>query len=148
MLRQMRFAFKLGETAMKLLFLSLILTLAFGTLVQTNAQTAQTIKVLVGKQKKASSSKITIKFASLIEDSRCPDNVNCIHAGNARIKVTVSKPGSAPITFEANTNLGEKGNVYEGYAIYLTDLTPIPKANVRINRNAYTATFSISRLTR
>lgn len=133
---------------MKLLFLSLITTLAFGALIQTNAQTAQTIKVLVGKQKKASGSKITVKFASLVEDSRCPDDVNCIHAGNAQIKVTVSKPGSNPMTFEANTNLGAKGNVYEGYAIYLTSLTPIPNANVRINRNAYTATFSISRLAR
>ncbi len=133
---------------MKLLFLSLILTLAFGSLVQTNAQTAQTIKVLVGKQKKASHSKITVKFASLIEDSRCPDDANCIQAGNARIKVTVSKPGSNPITFEANTNLGAKGNVYEGYAIYLTSLTPVPKLNVRLNRNAYTATFSVSRLSR
>ncbi len=133
---------------MKLLFLALILTLAFGGLVETNAQAAQKINVLVGKQKKATRSKITVKFVSLIEDSRCPDDANCIHAGNARIKVTVSKPGSRPITFEANTNLGEKGNIYEGYAIYLTNLTPIPSANVRINRNAYTATFSVSRLSR
>ncbi len=133
---------------MKLLFLSLVLTLAFGSLIQTNAQTAQKINVLVDNQKKASRSQITVKFVSLIEDSRCPDEANCIHAGNARIKVQVSKPGSNPITFEANTNLGAKGNVYEGYAIYLTNLTPIPRANVRLNRNAYTATFSISRLSR
>ena len=133
---------------MKLLFLSLILTLAFGGLVMATAQEGQRISVRVGKQKKATRSKLTIKFASLIEDSRCPDDANCIQAGNARIKVSVSKSGSDPITFEANTNLGPKGNVYEGYAIYLTDLTPIPKANVRINRNAYTATFSISRLLR
>ena len=133
---------------MKLLFISLILTIAFGSLIQTNAQSAQTFKLLVGNQKKASRSQITVKFVSLIEDSRCPDEVNCIHAGNARIKVQVSKPGSTPITFEANTNLGKKGDVYEGYAIYLTNLTPIPRANVRLNRNAYTATFSISRLSR
>lgn len=134
---------------MKLLFTSLILTLlAFGASIQTNAQAAQKINVLVGKQKQASRSNIMIKFVSLIEDSRCPDDANCVQAGNARIKVEVSKAGSDPITFEANTNLGAKGNVYEGYAIYLTDLTPIPKANVRINRNAYTATFSIGRLTR
>ena len=133
---------------MKSLFAVLILTLAFGSLIQTNAQTAQTINVRVGKQKKASRSKITVKFVSLIEDSRCPDDANCIQAGNATIKVTVSKAGSDPITFEANTNLGAKGNVYEGYAIYLTSLTPIPKANIRINRNAYTATFSVSRLSR
>jgi hypothetical protein len=133
---------------MKLLFLTLILTLAFGTLVESNAQTAQKISVLVGKQKKATRSKITVKFAELVEDSRCAEGTQCVWAGNATIKVTVSKPGSAPITFEANTNTGPKGNIYEGYAIYLTSLTPVPNANVRINRNAYTATFSVSRLSR
>jgi len=134
---------------MKLLFLTLILTLAFGGFAATaNAQEKQQISVRVGKQKRASRSKLTVKFVSLVEDSRCPDDANCIQAGNARIKVTVSKPGSEPITFEANTSLGAKGNVYEGYAIYLTSLTPTPNANIRINRNAYTATFSISRLSR
>lgn len=144
---------------MKSLFTALILMLATAGLVQqTNAQepeerqreeAAQIItNVRVGKQKKASRSRINVKFVSLIEDSRCPEGVNCIHAGNARIKVTVSKAGGKPITFEMNTNLGEKGNVYAGYAIYLTDLKPVPKTNVRLSRNAYTATFSISRLTR
>jgi hypothetical protein len=57
----------------EIIILSLILTLAFGSLIQTNAQTAQKINVLVGNQKKASRSQITVKFVSLIEDSRCPD---------------------------------------------------------------------------
>lgn len=136
---------------MKLLFTSLLLTLVFGNFASANAQeenTAQKFSVRVGNQKKASVSQITVKFVSLIEDSRCPTDAQCIQAGNARIKVQVSKAGNAPITFEANTNLGEKGNIYEGYAIYLTSLTPIPKSNVRLNRNAYTATFSVSRLSR
>jgi len=141
---------------MKLLFTALILITAFAGLVaQANAQDepqqkddTQIISMRVGKQKKASVSKINIKFVSLLEDSRCPEGVNCIHAGNARIKVVVSKAGGDPITFEMNTNFGEKGNVYKGYAIYLTDLKPVPKTKVRLSRNQYTAMFSISRLSR
>ena len=136
---------------MKLLFLSFILTLAFGGLVSTaNAQEKekQQIKVRVGKQTKASRSKVTIKFVSLIEDSRCAEGTNCVWAGNARIKVSIKKGSDPAETFELNTNAGTDGATYGQYAIYLTSLTPTPKANVRINRNAYTATFSISRLTR
>ena len=142
---------------MKSLFTALILTLALvGFAQQTNAQdgkkrqaTAQTISnVPVGKQKKASRSKINIKFVSVVEDSRCPPDVQCIQAGNARIKVTVSRPGSAAKTFEMNTNLGEKGDIYEGYAIYLTNLSPVPETTVRNIQNTYKATFSISRLSR
>jgi hypothetical protein len=62
--------------------------------------------------------------------------------------VSVKRGGAPAETFEMNTNEGAKGAAYGPYAINLISLTPTPKENVRINRNAYTATFSISRLTR
>lgn len=133
---------------MKLLFLTLVLTLVFGSLVSTNAQEKQKISVRVGKQTKASRSKLTVKFVELVEDSRCAEGTNCVWAGNATIKVSIKQGGEPEEIFEMNTNLGAKGATFGGYAIYLTSLTPTPKANVRINRNAYTATFSISRMTR
>lgn len=133
---------------MKTLFLSLILSLAFGVMLPANAQTEQTLRVKVGKQKKESNSDLTIKFVSLVEDSRCAEGTRCVWAGNARIKVSIKQGSDAAETFEMNTNLGAKGANHGPYAVYLTSLTPTPNANVRINRNAYTATFSISRLTR
>ena len=135
---------------MKLLFLSLILTFAFGGFASTaNAQQEkQQIKVRVGKQTKASRSKLTVKFVSLVEDSRCAEGTTCVWAGNAVIKVSIKKGSDPAEIFEMNTNTGAKGASYGQYAIYLTSLTPTPKANVRLNRNSYTATFSISRLSR
>ena len=133
---------------MKNLILALILTLAFGSVFQTEAKTEKQIKVQINSQKNVPRTKMTIKFVSLVEDSRCPEGVNCIQAGNAKIKVTVKIRGAESKTFELNTNLGPKGETFEGYAINLVNVTPAPKDNVRINRNAYTATFSISRLTR
>ncbi len=133
---------------MKYLVLSLILTFAFGSFLTAEAQTKERINILVGKQKQASRSGLTVKFVSLIEDSRCPEGTNCIQAGNAKIKVTVSKRGGESKTFELNTNFGPKGETFEGYAINLVSLTPTPKDNIRINRNSYTATFTVSRLTR
>ena len=133
---------------MKTIFLSLILTIMFGTFSQAEAKPKQQFKLLVNNQKVISGSKITVKFISIIEDSRCPEGTNCIHAGNAKIKVTVSKRGGESKTFELNTNLGPKGDTFEGYAINLVNLTPTPKDNIRINRNGYTATFTVNRLTR
>ena len=133
---------------MKTLFLTLILTLVFGSVVTANAQKDSTMKVKVGKQKKFSGSKIKVKFMSLVEDSRCPEGTNCVWAGNAKIKVMISQGDGAGETFEINTNLGARGATFGGYAINLTDLTPTPKANVRLNANDYTATFTIARLTR
>ena len=127
--------------------LALILTLAFGAIFAVEAQTGQQQKVQIHKQKRFSRSNLTVKFVSLIEDSRCPVGTNCIWAGNAKIKIEVSK-GRNKETFEVNTNLGPKGATYNGYQIELVALTPVPKEKIRINKNGYVATFAVSRLTR
>jgi hypothetical protein len=127
--------------------LALILTLAFGAIFTVEAQTGQQQKIQINKQKKFSRSNLTVKFVSLIEDSRCPIGTNCIWAGNAKIKIEVGK-GRSKKTFEVNTNIGAKGAAYDGYQIELVALTPVPKENIRINKNGYVATFAVSRLTR
>ena len=131
-------------------FILIILTLlsfASGSLFDVAAQTKQQQKIQINKQKKFSKSKISVKFVSLVEDSRCPADVNCIQAGNAKIEIEVSKDGAKEI-FEINTNFGPKGASFGGYTIELIDLTPVPKSNVRINKNGYVATFAIGKLTR
>ena len=130
------------------LMLTLILTLAFGAGLAVEAQTGQRQKIQIHKQKRFSRSNLTVKFVSLVEDSRCPVGTNCIWAGNAKIKVEISNRGRNKQTFEMNTNLEPKGATYDGYQIELIDLTPVPKENIRINRNGYVATFAVNRLTR
>jgi len=135
---------------MKTVFLSLILTLVFGggAMVAAQAQANQTLKVRVNQQKTAVKSKLTIKFASLVEDSRCPEGTRCVWAGNARIQVRITDARGRSETFEMNTGTGAKGASFAGYAVNLTSLDPHPAANIRIDRNGYTATFTINKLTR
>ncbi len=126
--------------------LALIITLAFGAFA-AEAQTKERQKIQINKQKRFSRSNLTVKF-SLEEDSRCPVGATCVWAGNAKIKVEISRNGRNKQTFEMNTNLGAKGAAYKGYQVELVSLTPVPKENVRVNRNGYVATFAVSRLTR
>ena len=133
---------------MKMLFLMMILTLVFGSALTVSAKDDAPIKVRVGKQKKFSRSKINVKFVSLMEDSRCPEGVNCVWAGNAKIKVIISQGSGAGETFEINTNLGAKGATFDSYAVNLVSLTPTPKADSKIKNEDYTATFSIVHLSR
>lgn len=135
---------------MRNLFLVLILMLGFGVFQQATAQKAQNVSVLINKQKIAVKNKLTIKFVSLIEDSRCPTDVQCIQAGTARITVRVSGAksggsGGAAQTFELATGGRGQAASYNGYSIKLIDLNPKPASNIRINRNGYTAIFQITR---
>ena len=130
---------------MRKTILALLLTLVFGTFLQ--AQTNQKVTVQVNQQKTLSKSKITIKFVSLVEDSRCPTDVQCIQAGNAKIQIEVKKVGSATKTFDLNTNDNPQAVSFAGYTIKLTDLNPKPASNIRINRLSYTATFQVNKTT-
>lgn len=130
-----------------ILVLSLLLTFVFSLNGHTQTQNRETQKIQVNKQKKFTKSKLIVKFVSLIEDSRCPEGTNCVWAGNAQIKIEVSS-GRAKKTYELNTNLGTKGANFEGYMIELINLTPVPKENIRIDRNGYVAEFAVSRLKR
>jgi len=130
---------------MKKIFLTLVLTVLFSGFSHIAAQTNQQLKLRVNNQKTAANGKLTIKFVSLAEDSRCPEGVNCIHAGNAKIQIKVTKRGGAAKTFELNTNFEPNGILFEGYEIKLTNLEPVPKENIRINRNGYTATLIVSK---
>ena len=131
---------------MRTIFLTLILTFVFGGFVAAKAQTNQQVKVLINKQKIVTKDKLTITFVSLIEDSRCPTDTNCIWAGNAKIKIQVGRGKTAAKTFELNTNFDPQTISFAGYKIKLVDLDPKPASNIRINRNGYTATLSVSRV--
>jgi len=130
---------------MKKIFLILVLTLLFGGYWNASAQTSQQINLRVNNQKAIAGSKLTIKFVSILEESRCPEGVNCIHAGNAKIQIKVAKRGGAAKTFELNTNFDPNSISFEGYEIKLINLVPAPKENIRINRNGYTATLIVSK---
>lgn len=130
---------------MRILFLSLILTLVFGSGLTANAQTSQQVTVRLNKQAKISRSKLTIKFVA-VEDSRCPQDVNCVWAGNAKVIIRVTNSRGKAQTFDLNTNLQPQTVNFDGYEIKLGNVTPYPRSNIRINRNGYTAKFTVTRL--
>lgn len=129
---------------MKKIIFALALTFVFGSFLQ--AQTKQKVTVQVNHQKSVFKNMLTIKFFSLVEDSRCPTDVKCIRAGNAKIQIKVNKGRRAPETFELNTNDQPQIVSYSGYEIKLTALNPKPASNIRINRNGYMATFSVAKM--
>lgn len=87
------------------------------------AQSGESIAVDLGDSATLAKSKISIKFVKVIEDSRCPVNVNCIWAGNAKIEVEISK-GSKTESFILNTSGQETSARLSDYLVKFTDLNP------------------------
>ena len=127
------------------LILAVILTFVFGSILQAKGRTVEHFKLQVNGQKTITKDNLKIKFVSVVEDSRCPIDANCIWTGNAKIQFKLKKKNGVWETFELNTDVEKREIRFSGYAIKIVGLTPTPKANVRINRNGYVATFSITK---
>lgn len=125
---------------MKALVISLAILLGFTFALARNVEQ---IVVKNGQQKVTKSGRITIEFLELIDDSRCPADVNCIWAGVARIKVRLSKNGKTA-DVELNTN-DKRTTVFQGYSVTLDDLQPRQSTTSKYSPSAYSATLSVSK---
>lgn len=92
---------------------------------------------------------LTLTFQAVLDDSRCPSNVECAEAGQARISIRVIQTGQVPATLEMNTNPPLKLDIvtYEDFQIRLLALNPYPEdIDQHIPPGAYEATFVITGL--
>jgi hypothetical protein len=130
---------------MKNVLLGFILTLVFGGAYAVSAQNVQQVSVRVKTQKSVMRDRLRIKFVA-VEDSRCPRDVNCVWAGNAKVTIKVTNRNGRSETFDLNTNLDQKSVKFGGYEITLGGVTPYPASNIRINPNGYTAQFTVRKI--
>jgi hypothetical protein len=66
---------------------------------------------------------LRVRALRLIEDSRCPAGVQCIHAGTVRIAVRLTQDGTVR---EAVLRLGEREPLGEGRSLQLLSACPEP----------------------
>lgn len=123
----------------------MFITVGLGIFAETYAQASQSLMVRIG-QEKAARGNLRVRFLTLVEDSRCPTGTQCVWAGTARIKIQVRSSARNAQTFDIETNGDDV--MFRGYRIKLTNLTPHPANNIRINRNGYVATFRITNVSR
>ena len=81
---------------------------------------------------------LTVRPLAVIEDSRCPAQVQCVWAGRVRIRAEVSGDGIRELT------LGEPVTVSSG-TLTLVDVRPGKRAPEAIAPRAYQFTFRFER---
>jgi len=84
---------------------------------------------------------LTITFAELVQESRCPKTVTCIWAGEADIRLRVKK-GSKSETIVLSTHKPTTATAF-GHTIELVDLTPYPEEPGKHDARAYRAKLAV-----
>jgi hypothetical protein len=93
------------------------------------------------------SEKLRLRFAQILEDSRCPTQVECFWTGQARIAISVHPEGGGSTTVEFNTNPapGQTVKVVDvgQYSIELQSLDPYPQTPDAIAFEDYRAKLAV-----
>jgi hypothetical protein len=116
-----------------------------GARAASGGRAEKTVNVRAGQQVSVGAYKLKIMFVAVREDSRCPEGVQCVWAGNARVALKLSGAGAKTAVVELNTTTEPREIAYANYTIKLTGLAPRPVQGAQSKARAYVATFVISR---
>jgi hypothetical protein len=89
--------------------------------------------------------RLRVRFDSVLQDSRCPRDVQCVWAGNAAARVRVQISSDLEQIIDLNTNVGPKESHFDGYVLRLVALGPDPVSTTRIEPAAYRLTVRVER---
>jgi len=110
-----------------------------------NAVLGQDFKIKYGQELTVKGTGLKVKFES-VEDSRCPKDVTCVWAGDAKVVITVRRGNAKESKMELHTStqLTQAGK-YQRYVIKLVALDPYPRTSVKEEPSDYVATVLIKK---
>ena len=103
--------------------------------------------IKAGQQVKLDGADFAVKFDRVLQDSRCPTDVNCVWAGNAEITLNVNYDKCAAIitlNTHRTSETNDEGKV-GGFRVKLLKLEPYPHSQKKITPSDYTATLLVTK---
>lgn len=94
------------------------------------------IEIPLGETRLLDEERLAITFARVMEDARCPVDVQCIRAGNAVVGLVLQERGEATRMVQLNTHEDPRTVSHEGYVISVVDLQPPPRSGVEMPDSA------------
>ncbi len=84
---------------------------------------------------------LSIEFKEVPEDSRCPEGVTCVWAGNAQVALILNNR-----TVNLNTYLEPMETTVSGYLVTLVSVSPYPVYEQVIKKEEYLARLLVERV--
>jgi hypothetical protein len=88
---------------------------------------------------------LRLTFDRVRADSRCPQDVVCIQAGEAIVVLTLSQSAAEQAEREVRTTPALSEASYLSYVIKLVALAPYPRSTQQIRPEDYVATLTVDR---
>jgi hypothetical protein len=105
----------------------------------------QPFAIKVGQSMMVTGEGLELAFETVVSDSRCPRDVQCIRAGEAIIRIAVEKAPNPRASFELRTTASSNDATYGSYSIRLLSVNPYPDTSRRIQPEEYEAMLVVTR---
>ncbi|HEX4439730.1 MAG TPA: hypothetical protein VH854_06645 [Thermoanaerobaculia bacterium] len=109
----------------------------------TESKAAAPVTLAIGESASFDAARLSVKFLSVAEDSRCPKGEQCIRAGNARVELEARIGTEAPRAVALNTTEGQTEAEIDNYVLRLDGLAPVPVSGRTISLENYRVTLSV-----
>ena len=111
------------------------------------ARLGQEFDLRVGQRAVFRKTNLTVKFAAVKEDSRCPSDVTCVWAGNARVELLLTNGRrTTSVTLNSNTAAPlPADSTFAGYSVKLVNLSPYPLSKRPVARGSYVVRIIVSK---
>jgi hypothetical protein len=124
------------------LVLFIIITLGLLACEKANYSVNDTINIGLGKVYQYDAD-MSIKFDSVIEDSRCPEGAECIWAGLDIVQLDLSVDNHFTIFRLMDTGGFKQDTTISGYKIGIVALNPYPSLSSEFKKESYIVTLRI-----
>jgi hypothetical protein len=131
--------------ALTLLFLFMV-TFAHPVVSVKSPALNQSFDLKVGQTVSVQDTPLKVSFQSVAKDSRCPEDVTCVWAGNATVVLKISEGGRPATTINLNSGLNPKHISYQGYDIKLADVKPRRNTHRQISQSDYVITLTVTKI--
>ncbi|HEX9149858.1 MAG TPA: hypothetical protein VF958_11910 [Thermoanaerobaculia bacterium] len=84
-----------------------------------------------------------ITFEKVVSDNRCPVDVACVIAGEARVLFRLDELEKSPLGFELDTGKNPNATV-NGYAVALLLVSPAPRSTAQIDPQSYVVELTVT----
>lgn len=91
----------------------------------STVELGETVVLKAGESAEVASKDVSIRFAELVSDSRCPEGMVCVWAGEAVVSLTLAEPGRGERTTAQLTSTGRGGKQSAEFAACRVDLVAV-----------------------
>lgn len=103
----------------------------------TSLEAPVELELRVGEERRVGGSAARVEFRAVLEDSRCPQDVVCVWAGNAAIEIGLTDDAEATHAIALNTGIEPRATEWNELRVTLLSVTPVPREGETIPAREY-----------